>query len=323
MRGTWRGVLTAVLAAGLALCLVWAAAGAPSAYPTRPITWLVAFAPGGQSDVEVRRVQPHLEKLLGVRILVEYRTGGGGAVGWSELARARPDGYTVGGLVMPHMVIQTLLRGAEAGYRLDQIRSIAWTVAAPNALMVRKDSPFRTLRDFVEYAKANPGKLAVGGVERLSPSDLSLAQFMQAAGIRLTYVPIAGGAGPVMTSLMGGHVDAATTAASHGIRYKDQVRILAVSGKQRLKAAPDVPTFSEFGYNVTVETSWGVGAPAGVPAEVVTRLSQALLQVMRMPEIRKAVEDEGLTPLYYGPAESQAYVNRLVATYRDLVQLLR
>ncbi|MDQ7800919.1 MAG: tripartite tricarboxylate transporter substrate binding protein [Armatimonadota bacterium] len=323
MRGTWRGVLTAVLAAGLALCLVWAAAGAPSAYPTRPITWLVAFAPGGQSDVEVRRVQPHLEKLLGVRILVEYRTGGGGAVGWSELARARPDGYTVGGLVMPHMVIQTLLRGAEAGYRLDQIRSIAWTVAAPNALMVRKDSPFRTLRDFVEYAKANPGKLAVGGVERLSPSDLSLAQFMQAAGIRLTYVPIAGGAGPVMTSLMGGHVDAATTAASHGIRYKDQVRILAVSGKQRLKAAPDVPTFSEFGYNVTVETSWGVGAPAGVPAEVVTRLSQALLQVMRMPEIRKAVEEEGLTPLYYGPAESQAYVNRLVATYRDLVQLLR
>ncbi|MDR7462915.1 MAG: tripartite tricarboxylate transporter substrate binding protein, partial [Armatimonadota bacterium] len=263
------------------------------------------------------------EKLLGVRILVEYRTGGGGAVGWSELARARPDGYTVGGLVMPHMVIQTLLRGAEAGYRLDQIRSIAWTVAAPNALMVRKDSPFRTLRDFVEYAKANPGKLAVGGVERLSPSDLSLAQFMQAAGIRLTYVPIAGGAGPVMTSLMGGHVDAATTAASHGIRYKDQVRILAVSGKQRLKAAPDVPTFSEFGYNVTVETSWGVGAPAGVPAEVVTRLSQALLQVMRMPEIRKAVEEEGLTPLYYGPAESQAYVNRLVATYRDLVQLLR
>lgn len=323
MRGTWRGVVTAVLAASLALSLVWAAAGAPSAYPTRPITWLVAFAPGGQSDVEVRRVQPHLEKLLGVRILVEYRTGGGGAVGWSELARARPDGYTVGGLVMPHMVIQTLLRGAEAGYRLDQIRSIAWTVAAPNALMVRKDSPFRTLRDFVEYAKANPGKLAVGGVERLSPSDLSLAQFMQAAGIRLTYVPIAGGAGPVMTSLIGGHVDAATTAASHGIRYKDQVRILAVSGKQRLKAAPDVPTFSEFGYNVTVETSWGVGAPAGVPAEVVTRLSQALLQVIRMPEIRKAVEEEGLTPLYYGPAESQAYVNRLVATYRDLVQLLR
>lgn len=323
MRGTWRGGVTAVLAASLALSLVWAAAGAPSAYPTRPITWLVAFAPGGQSDVEVRRVQPHLEKLLGVRILVEYRTGGGGAVGWSELARARPDGYTVGGLVMPHMVIQTLLRGAEAGYRLDQIRSIAWTVAAPNALMVRKDSPFRTLRDFVEYAKANPGKLAVGGVERLSPSDLSLAQFMQAAGIRLTYVPIAGGAGPVMTSLIGGHVDAATTAASHGVRYKDQVRILAVSGKQRLKAAPDVPTFSEFGYNVTVETSWGVGAPAGVPAEVVTRLSQALLQVMRMPEIRKAVEEEGLTPLYYGPAESQAYVNRLVATYRDLVQLLR
>jgi len=224
---------------------------------------------------------------------------------------------------MRHMVIQTRRRGAEAGYRLDQIRSIAWTVAAPNALMVRKDSPFRTLRDFVEYAKANPGKLAVGGVERLSPSDLSLAQFMQAAGIRLTYVPIAGGAGPVMTSLMGGHVDAATTAASHGIRYKDQVRILAVSGKHRLKAAPDVPTFSEFGYNVTVETSWGVGAPAGVPAEVVTRLSQALLQVMRMPEIRKAVEEEGLTPLYYGPAESQAYVNRLVATYRDLVQLLR
>ncbi len=323
MRASGRWWLAILVGGTLALALVVAAAGAPSGYPNRPITWLVAFAPGGQSDVEVRRVQPHLEKLLGVRILVEYRTGGGGAVGWSELARARPDGYTIGGLVMPHMVLQTLLRGAEAGYRLDQIRSIAWTVSAPNALMVRNDSPFRTLRDFVEYAKANPGKLAVGGVERLSPSDLSLAQFMQAAGIKLTYVPIAGGAGPVMTSLIGGHVDAATTAASHGIRHKDRVRILAVSGKQRMKALPDVPTFAEFGYNVTVETSWGVGAPAGVPAEVVTKLSQAILQVMRMPEIRKAVEEEGLTPLYLGPAESQAYVNRLVATYRELVNLLR
>ncbi len=321
MRTAWR---TAVLLAAVGvLCVGLVALAGPSGYPNRPITWLVAFAPGGQSDVEVRRVQPHLERLLGVRILVEYRRGGGGAVGWSELARARPDGYTIGGLVMPHMVIQTLLRGAEAGYRLDQIRSIAWTVSAPNALMVRKDSPFRTLRDFVEYAKANPGKLAVGGVERLSPSDLSLAQFMQAAGIRLTYVPISGGAGPVMTSLIGGHVDAATTGASHGIRHKDQVRILAVSGKQRMKALPDVPTFAESGYNVTVETSWGVGAPAGVLAEVVTRLSQALLQVMRTPEIRKAVEEEGLTPLYLGPAESQAYVNRLVATYWDLVKLLR
>jgi len=155
MRGSWRWVVASVVALAVASSLVMAAAGAPSGYPNRPITWLVAFAPGGQSDVEVRRIQPHLERLLGVRILVEYRTGGGGAVGWSELARARPDGYTVGGLVMRHMVIQTLLRGAEAGYRLDQIRSIAWTVSAPNALMVRKDSPFRTLRDFVEYAKAN------------------------------------------------------------------------------------------------------------------------------------------------------------------------
>jgi tripartite-type tricarboxylate transporter receptor subunit TctC len=323
MRGSWRSIVVALGAVGTALSLALAASGGPSGYPNRPITWLVAFAPGGQSDVEVRRVQPHVEKVLGVRILVEYRTGGGGAVGWSELARARPDGYTIGGLVMPHMVLQTVLRGAEAGYQLEQIRSIAWTVAAPNALMVRRDSPFRTLRDFVEHAKANPGKLAVGGVERLSPSDLSLAQFMQAAGIKLTYVPIAGGAGPVMTSLIGGHVDAATTAASHGIRHKDNVRILAVSGKQRMKVAPDVPTFAESGYNVTVETSWGVGAPAGVPAEVVTRLSQALLQVMRMPEVRKAVEEEGLTPLYYGPAESQAYVYRLVATYRELVNLLR
>ncbi len=321
MRTAWRTAGLLVVAGVFCVSLV--AFAGPSGYPTRPITWIVAFAPGGQSDVEVRRMQPHLERLLGVRILVEYRTGAGGAVGWSELARARPDGYTVGGLVMPHMVIQTLVRGAEAGYRLDQIRSIAWTVAAPNALMVRRDSPFRTLRDFVEYAKANPGKLAVGGVERLSPSDLALAQLTQSAGIRVTYVPIAGGAGPVMTSLIGGHVDAAITAASHGIRHREQVRMLAVSGKQRMKAAPDVPTFAEFGYNVTTETSWGVGVPAGTPAEVVVKLSQAILQVMRMPEIRKAVEEEGLTPLYFGHAESQAYVNRLVAVYRDLLHLLR
>lgn len=307
----------------LILTLALAAQGGPSAYPVRPITWIVSFAPGGQSDVEVRRMQPHLERILGVRILVQYRTGGGGAVGWSELVRSPADGYTVGGLVVPHMVLQPLVRGDEAGYRIEQVRAIAWTVAAPNALMVRRDSRFQTLKDFVDFAKANPGRLAVGGVERLSPSDLSMAQFEKAAGIRVTYVPIAGGAGPVMTSLMGGHIDAGTTAVSHGIRHRDNVRILAHSGRSRIESIPDVPTFKELGYAVTVETAWGMGVPSGTPADVVIKLSQAFLQVIRMPEIQKALKDEGLTPVLLGHADSQLYLNRLVGVYSELIHLLR
>lgn len=321
-RGT-RTLAIALSAIALTVSIALAAQGGPAAYPTRPITWIVSFAPGGQSDVEVRRMQPHLERMLGVRILVQYRTGGGGAVGWSELVRSPADGYTVAGLVVPHMVLQPLVRGGEAGYRIDQVRAIAWTVSAPNALMVRRDSRFQTLKDFVDYAKANPGRLAVGGVERLSPSDLSMAQLEQAAGIRLTYVPIAGGAGPVMTSLIGGHVDAGTTAVSHGIRHRDNVRILAHSGRTRIEAIPDVPTFKELGYNVTVETAWGMGVPMGTPADVIVRLSGAFLQVMRMPEIQKALKEEGLVPVLLGHADSQLYVNRLVAVYSELIHLLR
>lgn len=323
MRNEIRWLAIILCAIVLTVSLAYSAQGGPSSYPNRPITWIVSFAPGGQSDVEVRRLQPHLERILGVRILVQYRTGGGGAVGWSELVKSPPDGYTVSGLVMPHMVLQPLLRGYEAGYRIEQIRAMAWTVSAPNALMVRRDSRFQNLRDFVEHAKANPGRLAVGGVERLTPSDLSVAQFEKAAGIRVTYVPITGGAGPVMTSLLGGHIDAGTTAVSHGIRHKDQVRILAHSGKTRIETIPDVPTFKELGYAVTVETAWGIGVPLGTPADVIVRLSQAIQQVMRMPEIQKALKEEGLTPMLLGHAEAQFYVNRQVGVYGELIHLLR
>jgi tripartite-type tricarboxylate transporter receptor subunit TctC len=126
-----------------------------------------------------------------------------------------------------------------------------------------------------------------------------------------------------MTALIGGHVDAAITALSHGIRHRDRVRILAHAGRQRIPGIPDVPTFRELGHNVTAELTWGVGVPAGTPAEAINRLSSTLLQVMRQPEILNALPDEGLVPMFLGPAESQAFVNRQVSVYRELIGLLR
>lgn len=291
-------------------------------YPERPITWIVSFDPGGGSDIEARRVQDRLQEILGTRIQIEYRSGGGGAVGWSEFVKADPDGYTVAGLVIPHIVIQPLAL-EDPGYQTEQIRAAAWTVAAPGALLVSKDSPYQTLEDFVNAAKENPGGLTIGGVATFSGSDLSLAQFASQADIDVTYVPVTGGAAPLITDLLGGHVDAAFLASSHAVRNSDRVRTLAIAGDERLASLPDVPTFSEFGYNVTIAFAWGVGMPAGTPEPIVEKFGNAVVQAMKDIGADQAVIEEGLDPILLGPDQAQAYVDEQVQTYTELLPILQ
>jgi len=315
------------LLSGSSLLLVFltACGGAPESaaeaeanYPKRPLTWIVAFDPGGGSDVEARRVQSALEDKLGTRIQVQYRSGGGGAVGWSELVKQKADGYTVGGLVIPHIIIQPLVL-VDTGYATEEIRPVAWNVSAPAALLVVEDGRFETMQQFMTYAREHPGELTVGGVETFSTSDLALAQLMDSSGIDVDYVPLTGGAGPLLNSLRGGHVDAVMLGTSHAVRA-DGIRALAVAGDERFETLPDVPTFAELGYEVTIVYAWGVGMPADTPDAIATKFGNAVIEVMK--ETGADLLEGGLSPLLIGPDEAVQYVARQKATYETLMPLL-
>ncbi|GIU93130.1 MAG: hypothetical protein KatS3mg011_2036 [Acidimicrobiia bacterium] len=291
-------------------------------YPSQPITWIVAFDPGGGSDIEARRIQDRLQEILGTRIQIEYRSGGGGAVGWSEFVKRPADGYTVAGLVIPHIVIQPLALD-DPGYQTEEIRAAAWTVAAPAALIVANDSPYQTLEDFVAAAQENPGGLTVGGVATFSASDLALAEFIDEAGIEVTYVPVTGGAAPLISDLLGGHIDALVLGTSHAVRNSDTLRPLAIAGDERFELLPDTPTFSELGYDVSVSYAWGVGMPAGTPEPIVEKFGNAVIQAMRDTGADQAVIEEGLDPILLGPDQAQAYVDEQVEVYTELLPILQ
>jgi tripartite-type tricarboxylate transporter receptor subunit TctC len=289
-------------------------------YPRRPITWIVAFDPGGGSDIEARRVQSSLEDKLGTRIQVQYRSGGGGAVGWSDLVKQNGDGYTVGGLVIPHIIIQPLALD-DTGYATEEITPVAWNVSAPAALLVVENGRFETIEQFMTYAREHPGELTVGGVETFSTSDLALAQLIDSSGIDVDYVPLTGGAGPLLNSLRGGHVDAVMLGTSHAVGA-DGIAALAVAGSERFETLPDVPTFKELGYEVTIEYAWGVGMPADTPDAIATKFGNAVIEVMKETGVAEALLAGGLSPLLIGPDEAAQYVARQKTTYEALMPLL-
>src|SRR5512136_295420 len=174
-------------------------------YPTRQINYLICFDPGGQSDLVARLQQPHLEKILGQKVLIDYKVGGGGALGWRELVRAKPDGYTIAGFNIPHVILQPLQQ--EVGYKTEQIEPVAIFQRTPLAITVLNTSPFKTMQDLVDYAKKNPGAVTLGGSGTFTGYQMATLRLEKLTGARYTYVPFNGSA-PQITAWLGGHVTA-------------------------------------------------------------------------------------------------------------------
>src|SRR5574342_1060294 len=174
----WRAGLFAVLVAALAG--VTAPVPAATDFPTKPVTYLITFDPGGQSDREARRQQPHLERILGQKVLIDYKVGGGGALGWRELVKSKPDGYLMAGFNIPHIILQPLQQ--EVGYKTEQIIPVALFQRTLLALAVLSTSPFKTLQEYVEYAKKNPGALTVGGSGTFSGPHMAALRFQKLSG---------------------------------------------------------------------------------------------------------------------------------------------
>ena len=273
-------------------------------FPSKDITFIVPYKPGGGSDGQARRLQAGLEKNLGVKIRIIYKTGGGGAIGFNELYRSKADGYTISNVVVPNIIVTS--QGKDVGYKPGDFSYIGMTEKSVGALAVSKESPFKTLKELVDYAKKNPGKLTIAGVG--STGHANYAEMVTALGIKATYVPISGGVGKMLPFIMGGHVQAGILAAAHGVKHRQKVNVLGIAGTNAIKALP-APTMDSLGFKGwTMETTWGIMAPPGTPADRIAILNKALHKTTANPDVMNAQKKIGLIPMAQSPDEAKKYV---------------
>lgn len=286
-------------------------------YPTKPITYLVVWDPGGQSDRTARLQQPLLEKMLGQKIVIDYKVGGGGAVGWAQFVRTKPDGYTIVGTNTPTIVTQPIMQ--DVGYQTEQFLPICDFQYTPLVMAVKKDSPYKTLKDFLAAAKADPGKRSIGGVALWSITHIMALDLMKDAGIQAQFVPHTGTAS-LLTNLLGGHVDVGIAYSDDMVRMRDQLHVLAVATKEKFPGREDVPTFKELGFNYDAGVSRGVALPAGAPDYALKKLEKAFVEITSRPEIVEVMRKDGFISRALNHEQFKADLTRQVAFYKELLK---
>jgi tripartite-type tricarboxylate transporter receptor subunit TctC len=299
------------------------------AWPTRNITMIVAFPPGGQADLAARPVALALEKILGKSVVVDNRAGAGGMLGNAAAARAEPDGHTL----LMALSSMTFLPEAERlydrkpSYELDQLVPIARVLADPGVLCVRSDSPYKTLADLVADAKQRPGQISFSSSGNYGAAHVPFEMFQQAAGIKLLHVPYRGG-GPALTAFLGKQVDITAQAPGPITPHVQSgaARLLANWGAKRSAEYADVPTLIELGYKDVEYYIWaGLFAPKGTPAPVITRLRDAMRQAMADPTVTAVFVKAASPPAYMDQPEFQKFVDgdakRLIPVIKKIGRL--
>lgn len=301
-------VKTLAIASAIA---VGAATGA-LAFPDKPIEYIIPFGPGGESDISARFQQPFFKDKFGQDLVVSYKPGGGGAVGWAQLNSMNADGYTIMGINLPHIVIQPAQK--DVGYTTDDINAFYMFHYTPDAIVVTADSPYQTLEDFVADAKANPGSVTMSGSGKATANHLAQIRFDKMAGITTTYVPFKG-TGASTTANLGNQVKAQWGYTTVGAAQGDAVRMLAVAMEERHPLFPDVPTFKELGYDMVGGAYRGMAVPKNTPDDVVKALSDAFGQVNSDEAFRKQMLDGGFALLDVGVEEMDAFMEARKAEY--------
>jgi tripartite-type tricarboxylate transporter receptor subunit TctC len=290
--------------AGLVLAVA-VCSPASAQFPEHDIMFIVPYAPGGGSDQQARRIQAGMEAALGVTLQIVYKDGGGGAIGFNELYRAKPDGYTIANVVVPNIIVTA--EGEDVGYKPEEFAYIGMTEQAVGALMVPKGSKFKSLDDFVAFAKENPGKVTVAGVG--ATGEESTKNLTDLHGIEISYVPISGGVGDMMPMLAGNHIDAGVTSSSHAVRHAETVDTLVIAGDVASESLPGVPNEPRWNY----VTTWGIMAPPGTPDDVIATLNAALNKATADASVRDALIKTGLTPMSQTPAEAKQFIADAIA----------
>ena len=290
--------MTRTLGSLLAPALVFAVlAAAPAAgaeeYPSRPITLVAPFPPGGVVDLTARPVAAAMERLLKSPVGVVNKTGAAGAVGMQYVATSRPDGYTLLLALSSISIIPEAdkIFGRAPAFTVDQFAPIALISADPTVLVVRSESPWKTAREFIEDARKRPGQISFSSSGVYGTLHMAMELLSHAAGVKLRHVPYAG-AGPALTAILGGHVDALASGPAVVLPHikGGKLRALAGWGDKRVAALPEVPTFKELGYPDAEFYIWaGVFAPKATPEPIQQKLRATLRQAVDDPEFKGAM----------------------------------
>jgi tripartite-type tricarboxylate transporter receptor subunit TctC len=284
-------------------------ASAQDAYPAKSITIVVPFPPGGQADLAARPIAEALQRILGQTVIVENRSGAGGATGNTSAARAAPDGYT---LLMTLSSLAILpeaqkMFGRTPGYEVNQFEPIARVLGDPTVFCCHVSMPWKSIADLVEDAKKRPGVITFASSGFYGAGHVPTEMFMHAAGIKMLHVPYRGG-GPALADVLAGQVNCMSSGPGPILQHRDRsVRVLACHGGKRISAFPDVPTFIELGYPEVEFYLWaGLFVQKGVPQPIVAKLRDAMRKAMQDPAVVKVFENVGSPPAYLdGPEFAQ------------------
>jgi len=310
------------LLAALALAAAAPFGAYAQAYPAKPITVIVPFAAGGTTDILARVIGQALNKELGQSVIVDNRAGAGGNIGAQLAAKAAPDGYTLFmGTVGTHAINQSLYRKMP----FDPVKDFApltRVAMVPNLLVAHPSKPYKTVKELIAYAKANPGKVNFGSSGSGSSIHLSGELFNALAKVDMVHVPYKGSA-PAVSDLIGGQIDIMFDNMPSAIQHvrAGKLRPLAVTTARRAPELPEVPTIAEAGVPGYEATSWfGMFAPAGTPAPVVARLNGALVKVLADPEVKKKLAEQGAEPYSEKPEQFAEFIRKETAKWSKVVK---
>ncbi len=292
--------------------MTMAVAGQDKAYPDKPVNYIIPFGPGGESDITARLQQPFFKDKFGADLVVSYKPGGGGAVGWSQLNGIKGDGYTIMGINLPHIIVKPLQKNV--GFATKDITGIYMFHYTPDAIVVKKDSPFKTLKDLIKYAKANPGKLTMSGSGKGTANHIAKVRFDKMAGVNTTYVAFKG-TGKAAAAMLGDQVKAEWGYTSVGAKYGNEVRLLAVAMNKRHPRFPNVPTFNELGFDLVSGAYRGIAVPKSTPENIRVKLSKMIGEINADPAFRKKMEDAGMALLDVDYAGMGAFMAKMTDIY--------
>ncbi|MDR6535277.1 tripartite tricarboxylate transporter substrate binding protein [Variovorax soli] len=296
------------------------ALAAHAAFPDRPITIVVPYAPGGAADAVARVLAARMGEKLGTSVIVDNRAGASGTIGVAYVAKASPDGYTMLYDATPYSINPHLF--PRMPYAADALQPLSLVLVAPNALIVKADSPYKTVADLVAKAKATPGKLNFASGGSGTVQRLATELFRQKLQLDMVHVPYKSG-GPAIADVMGGQVDFmfGTVAATYPLISAGKLRALAVSSPQRSPRLPDVPTVAETVVPGYEAFEWnGMFLPAKTPKDVADKLQKAVVDVLKEDEVQQRLRDLGAQPVGSTPAEFATFLKKEDAKWGDVVK---
>lgn len=309
------GKTGALLSGILGLALATTAAFAE--YPEKPINYIIPFGPGGESDISARMQQPYFQELTGQDLVIQYKPGGGGAVGWSQLNGMAGDGYTIMGTNLPHIIMQPMQK--DVGYTTDELANFYFFHYTPDAIVVTADSTYQSLQELIDAAKAAPGTVTFSGSGTYSANHIAKERFDRMAGITTTYIPFKG-TGASVTALLGKQVQAAWGYTTVGAAQGDKVRLLAVAMDERHPSFPDVPTFGELGFDLVSGAYRGMAVPDSTPEDIREKLSDLFGQVNHNPEFRQKMTDAGFAVIDVPYDEVDAFLAERRQEYEAIAE---